>query len=643
MKLINEKDVEIDVKNEGILEVPEGKTVDQLPMSHFEKLAKKNGLGKITKALNNLQVWNKNDDPKLSKWAGNMIDKLNKKLKKDEAVSKRGRKRSTGKSNSVASFLDRQIESGKIDEKQITVVYDKNNNIMWLGKAGFYPLLMSNVEYRSSGYDKDHPHEFWINARSYTQPFEENLSVKDVKKLTIDEESMGMLDDIAKMQKNRSSRTEYEQKEDDKKIKDYVKRINDKLSKKESLLRENDDYWWSLIPSYLIDVVKEMERLGWEGVGYTTTGVDYCISATDNNRPELDYEMCVSIYEYDDAISLSKYVDIYDWDKEKEVSRVPNSSGVSKMRTVDDVRKFTNWFNALANGSNRGSNVRLNRESIGYDRYDPNVEARFMDIGDTYNDMPDLYDLYAANKGLPVSEFIKDARNGGFSKAEIDAFIRDNGITGKMCEGCGKKKKKGTRKLKEGSNFDNVTDAIDYYYGKWLYDDISYNGIADELAGLGHSERFIDAVLDGITQLYDDQERYDYEHDYYDESVNRFIEFGVDEDEDYEYKEFDIEERYGYLIYSTMTDNTFFVMAYDEYDAKKYGEWLAEIYRSDTDDQDVLLSEFYDSVPPSVYVTDPEQDDCEFDRTTNQWIVSIDGGYGGQFSIVLVGSYKGRF
>lgn len=80
-----EQDVEIEVKHEGILEVPEGKNVDDLPMSHFEKLAKKKGLSKITKALNNLQVWNKNDDPELSKWAGNMIDKLNKKLKKDES------------------------------------------------------------------------------------------------------------------------------------------------------------------------------------------------------------------------------------------------------------------------------------------------------------------------------------------------------------------------------------------------------------------------------------------------------------------------------------------------------------------------------------------------------------------------------
>ena len=77
----------IEVKNKGILEVPEGKNVDDLPLSHFVNLANKKGLSKITKALNNLQVWNKNDDPKLSKWAGNMIDKLNNKLKKDESVS----------------------------------------------------------------------------------------------------------------------------------------------------------------------------------------------------------------------------------------------------------------------------------------------------------------------------------------------------------------------------------------------------------------------------------------------------------------------------------------------------------------------------------------------------------------------------
>lgn len=85
---LKEQDVEIEVKHEGVLEVPEGKNVDDLPISHFEKLVKKKGLSKITKALNNLQVWNKNKDPKLSKWAGDMIDKLNKRLNKKESFRK---------------------------------------------------------------------------------------------------------------------------------------------------------------------------------------------------------------------------------------------------------------------------------------------------------------------------------------------------------------------------------------------------------------------------------------------------------------------------------------------------------------------------------------------------------------------------
>lgn len=85
MRLFIEETGKIEVKNTGILEVPEGKNVDDLPMSHFEKLVKKNGLSKITKALNNLQVWNKNDDKQLSKWAGNMIKKLKDKFDKKES------------------------------------------------------------------------------------------------------------------------------------------------------------------------------------------------------------------------------------------------------------------------------------------------------------------------------------------------------------------------------------------------------------------------------------------------------------------------------------------------------------------------------------------------------------------------------
>jgi len=86
-KLHIKEDVEIEVKNTGVLEVPENKNVDELPIKHFVALANKKGLSTVTKALNNLQVWNKNKDPKLSKWAGDMIDKVTKRVenKKNES------------------------------------------------------------------------------------------------------------------------------------------------------------------------------------------------------------------------------------------------------------------------------------------------------------------------------------------------------------------------------------------------------------------------------------------------------------------------------------------------------------------------------------------------------------------------------
>ena len=96
----------IEVKHEGILEVPEGKNVDDLPLSHFVNLANKKGLSKITKALNNLQVWNKNDDPKLSKWAGDMIDKLNKKLKKDESLGIKESNNGIRERNNLYDYID---------------------------------------------------------------------------------------------------------------------------------------------------------------------------------------------------------------------------------------------------------------------------------------------------------------------------------------------------------------------------------------------------------------------------------------------------------------------------------------------------------------------------------------------------------
>lgn len=70
--------VKIPVEHPGVLEVPEGKDVEDLGEEHFKGLIKKKGWNEISKALTNLQTWNKSKDPKLSNWADNMQQKLSK-------------------------------------------------------------------------------------------------------------------------------------------------------------------------------------------------------------------------------------------------------------------------------------------------------------------------------------------------------------------------------------------------------------------------------------------------------------------------------------------------------------------------------------------------------------------------------------
>ena len=82
-------EVDIEVKHSGLLEVPAGKEVDQLPQSHFQKLIDKKGYEAVIRGLTNLEVWNKNKNPKLSQWASNMADKLKVANKKDESYSNR--------------------------------------------------------------------------------------------------------------------------------------------------------------------------------------------------------------------------------------------------------------------------------------------------------------------------------------------------------------------------------------------------------------------------------------------------------------------------------------------------------------------------------------------------------------------------
>lgn len=73
---LSEQKVRIAVKHPGILEVPEGKDVEDLPLSHFQDLIKKKGWAEISKAIINLKVWMRKSNPKLSKWADDNQEKL---------------------------------------------------------------------------------------------------------------------------------------------------------------------------------------------------------------------------------------------------------------------------------------------------------------------------------------------------------------------------------------------------------------------------------------------------------------------------------------------------------------------------------------------------------------------------------------
>jgi hypothetical protein len=74
--ILSQKGPKVKVKHPGVLEVPEGKSVEKMPLKHFKTLIKKKGRGAISKALVNLVRWNKRTNPTLSKWASSMLSKI---------------------------------------------------------------------------------------------------------------------------------------------------------------------------------------------------------------------------------------------------------------------------------------------------------------------------------------------------------------------------------------------------------------------------------------------------------------------------------------------------------------------------------------------------------------------------------------
>lgn len=72
---------DIEIKNPGLLEVPDNKNFWELPISHYEKLVKAKGYQKIIQGLTNLERWNKKNHPDISKKASSIASKLKKKFR----------------------------------------------------------------------------------------------------------------------------------------------------------------------------------------------------------------------------------------------------------------------------------------------------------------------------------------------------------------------------------------------------------------------------------------------------------------------------------------------------------------------------------------------------------------------------------
>lgn len=314
VSLEEREDVDIDVKNPGVLEVPEGKSVDSLPVSHFVNLAKKKGTSDVTKALNNLQVWNKKKDPKLSKWAGDMIDKVKQQTEKNECIRPNRTRRSKlkeGKEQTVGQYITQQLDDGKIQEKQVIAFYDKNNNVKWLGKAGYYPIYLDHEPFKSV---KKVKNEIRINERGVS----ESTNMKESPMDYLDSEKRAIID--------------------------------------------------------------KLESLGYRGTKPINFGgsvlIMYSKTYWTDKRTSSGLEIYIDPLEGD--------VTVQEFEHEVDTEDLTDLCPVKYVTSANDVVKIDRWAKQA-----KKHEYSLNYESIGYDRYDPNVEAQFMDPSDFYDDMPE--------------------------------------------------------------------------------------------------------------------------------------------------------------------------------------------------------------------------------------------------------------
>ena len=84
LKLDEKTKVKIKVKHSDLLEIPEDKNFWQVPFKHYTDLVDKKGYAKVIRALNNIKVWDKNEEPQIAKKADALMDKLKAKFRPDD-------------------------------------------------------------------------------------------------------------------------------------------------------------------------------------------------------------------------------------------------------------------------------------------------------------------------------------------------------------------------------------------------------------------------------------------------------------------------------------------------------------------------------------------------------------------------------
>ena len=117
-KDIKEK-VEVKIKNPKILEIPDNKNFYQMPLKHFISVAKRKSKGAVQKALVNLERFNKNKNPGVSKKASDIINKL----KKNKEFQSIGKKK-------ISKVLESKNINEQLNEVKETLTFEEQSELI---------------------------------------------------------------------------------------------------------------------------------------------------------------------------------------------------------------------------------------------------------------------------------------------------------------------------------------------------------------------------------------------------------------------------------------------------------------------------------------------------------------------------------